>query len=199
MQERDGIAEIRSLLNAFPTEPIDVIGQLKKYGVVGMLKARDKLGRRILFLNAEKWDPDEISSEQMTIMGLYLLERGLRDDDMMTNGIVFIHSCSGMGLKHAKLYTLHKTLRIINICWYSYPLKVKGIYYVNVPIYLVYLYKLVKPFLTSKFKERLKLSTKDNTFETLHENLSPDLLPKCVGGILEDEEAFDWEFLETKL
>ncbi|ODM86908.1 Retinaldehyde-binding protein 1 [Orchesella cincta] len=143
----------------FPTERVDVIGQLKKYGVVGILKARDKLGRRIILLNAEKWDPDEISSEQMTIMGLYLLEEG----------------------------------------FYSYPLKVKGIYYVNVPIYLAYLYKLVKPFLTTKFKERLKLSTKNNTFETLHENFSPDLLPKCLGGILEDEDAFDWEFLETKL
>ncbi|ODM87509.1 hypothetical protein Ocin01_19173 [Orchesella cincta] len=130
MQERDGIAEIRSLLNeflksgegsekvreyissvtqddtliriylkgrkyranyawetlkrnaevrfdkypeVFPTEPIDVIGQLKNVEISCILP------------NLEKWDPDEISSEQMTIMGLYLLERGLRDDDMMTN------------------------------------------------------------------------------------------------------------------
>ncbi|ODM92032.1 Retinaldehyde-binding protein 1 [Orchesella cincta] len=206
----------------FPDDIQETASQIKKYGVLAMLKSRDKFGRRIAILNGgkiclieivcfmsrfiinrimrtlEKWNPDEINAELMTKFGVCFFERELFDDDVMTNGIIFIQNCAGMGFRHARMYTLHVMLRLLNVGWYAFPLKVGGVYYINVPSYLVYMLKLVRPFFSKKLKERFIASTREKKFEALHENISPDLLPKCLGGTQEDDDAFDWEFLQFK-
>ncbi|ODM89227.1 Mariner Mos1 transposase [Orchesella cincta] len=182
----------------FPDDTHDTASQIKTLGVMAMLKSRDEFGRRIVYVNGEKWNPDEISFDLMTTFGIYFTERELFDDDVMTNGIIFIHNCSGMGFKHARMFTLRNMLKWLNIYWRARPLKVGGVYFINVPSFAVYLVKLIKPFFSQKLKERFIVSTRDKKFETLHEKLSPNLLPKCLGGTQEDDEAFDWEFLQSK-
>ncbi|ODM92034.1 Alpha-tocopherol transfer protein-like [Orchesella cincta] len=78
------------------------------------------------------------------------------------------------------------------------PTESGALYVVNLPSYLIFLYKLIKPFFSKKLKERFIVSTTDKKFDLLHENIPPELLPKCLGGIQEDDDAFDWEFLQPK-
>ncbi|ODM94238.1 Retinaldehyde-binding protein 1 [Orchesella cincta] len=182
----------------FPDDTHDTASQIKTLGVMAMLKSRDEFGRRIVYLNGEKWNPDKISFDLITTFGVYFTEKELFDDDVMTNGIILIHNCSGMGFKHARMYTLHNMLKWLNIYWRARPLKVGELYFINVPSFAVYPVKLIKPFFSKKLKEKFIVSTRDKKFETLHEKLSPDLLPKCLGGTLDDDEAFDWEFLQFK-
>ncbi|ODM88953.1 Alpha-tocopherol transfer protein [Orchesella cincta] len=188
-------AEIRfeTYPEIFPSSlPKNAMWLIENYAI-GFLKARDSKGRRIGFFNGSLWDPEKYSMELLTIVATYYAELMLKDKDAMDNGVVFIQQCSGMGMKHAKLYTIPSMLRLINVFWYSYPLKLKGVYYINVPVLLTFLYGIIKPFFPNKLKERFLMTSTTKKFEALHEKLSPDILPKCLGGNLEYHEAVDTE------
>ncbi|ODM87850.1 Clavesin-2 [Orchesella cincta] len=73
----------------------------------------------------------------------------------------------------------------------AYPIKLKGFYYINVPSYVRYLFKIIQPFLSKKLKERMVLMGTGERFETLHNIVSPELLPKFLGGVHENEAAFE--------
>ncbi|ODM86898.1 Retinaldehyde-binding protein 1 [Orchesella cincta] len=168
---------------------------LFKTGVMGFLKTRDDLGRRIVYFNGGKWEPSEISLEQMTSAATHFIDRLMLDEDVINNGVIIVQNCTGMGMKHFKAYSLRGMLQQINIFCYAYPVKVKACYYLNVPFYALYLHKLVKPFLSKKLKERFIVSTTDRQFEVLHENISPKLLPKLLGGVCDNDEVTDWDLL----
>ncbi|ODM89533.1 Retinaldehyde-binding protein 1 [Orchesella cincta] len=133
----------------FPETVPDSFLSIFKTGVVSLLKTRDHLGRRILCFNFGKWEPSEISLEQITAT-------------------------------------------------YTYPIRLKAFYYLNLPSYALYVHKFVKPFLSKKLKERLIISTTDRKFEVLHENISPKLLPKFLGGTCENETALDLDIIYNK-
>ncbi|ODM88565.1 Alpha-tocopherol transfer protein-like [Orchesella cincta] len=142
------------------------------------------------------WDPDKCSIQELNILTLSVFERVLLDEDGLNNGLIFVQDNSGMGMAQAKHYTLGTMLRILNIYWYSFPLKVKGVYFVNVPSVLTYVYDLKKPFMPKKLQERFLLTTTSRGFKDLHQHVSPDFLPKALGGNLEAREAIDSEFME---
>ncbi|ODM88950.1 Retinaldehyde-binding protein 1 [Orchesella cincta] len=170
--------------------------QLINNHVYGALKARDKLGRRIICFNAGKWDPKEISVDELAGVVTHHLDLMLTDEDVLSNGIVYIQNCEDIGMKHVKEYSLHRMLRMLDIFCYAYPIQIKGIYYLNVPFYARYVYKIIRPFLPKKIKERLIISSNDQKFAALHDQLSPRILPKFLGGHLENEEAFDMTMLQ---
>ncbi|CAL8116899.1 unnamed protein product [Orchesella dallaii] len=175
----------------FPENPPIIGYRLQAEGYGGILKARDKFGRRIMCFNTAEWNPDEVSMDQLTASLTFLMDRLILDKDAINNGMLFLQNCDGFGWKHAKQYTLHAMKRHLNIFWYSYPIKFKGVYYVNCPSYVGYLYKMIKPFLKKKIQERIFILTKDKSFEMLHEKLPPKILPKFLGGDIENDRALE--------
>ncbi|CAL8116893.1 unnamed protein product, partial [Orchesella dallaii] len=143
LRERDeaGLAEMRCLIE-------------ERDGKVGCLKCRDNEGRRFGVWNAENWNPDEISLDQICAIAAYYMDSLLFDEDALNNGLVIIFNCAGMGLKQGRQFTLRAMLRFLYVFWYAYPIKVKGIYVINVPFYLQYLYQIISPFFTKKLKQR---------------------------------------------
>ncbi|ODM89222.1 Retinaldehyde-binding protein 1 [Orchesella cincta] len=191
-------AEVRFIEypEVFQDSAPDFMLPLIRNGIFGLLKAEDQKGRRIICYNGGKWNPDEISLQQITTAWTYFLDLALRDKySMINNGLIFIQNNSGLGMKHVKVHTLPAMLRLWNIFYRAYPLKVKEVYYVNVPYFCQFLFKIIQPFISKKFKERLIMSTTDKGFQVLHQNISPTILPKFLGGVLENEEAFDQELL----
>ncbi|CAL8116935.1 unnamed protein product [Orchesella dallaii] len=180
----------------FPQKYPEELHSLQENPLLGVLKSRDSLGRRIMFINASDWEPDQHSMEIMTIASVLLAERLLLDEDALTNGIVFIQQCSGVGMKQAHQYTLRAMRRLVNIFWYAFPLKIKEIYYLNVPTVLSCAFAMVRPFLTKKLKERLNVTGTGKPSNKIYENFSPNILPKCLGGVLDIHDAVDTSFLK---
>ncbi|CAL8116907.1 unnamed protein product [Orchesella dallaii] len=182
----------------FPEYPPEILYSLQKKGVGGILKARDEFGRRVICVNSAEVNPDEVSIEQVTAISTHSADRLLMDEDAMTNGVVYVQNNDGIGWKHIKHYTLPVMLRALNIFWYSYPIKVGGVYQMNCPSYSRYIIAIIKPFLSKKLKERIIISTvNDKKFTNLHEKLSPKILPKFLGGDLENEDAFEMDFFHS--
>ncbi|CAL8116915.1 unnamed protein product [Orchesella dallaii] len=101
----------------FPETLPTPIYELRQRGFSGMLKARDPFGRRVICMNADEWNPDEISMEQVTSGMTNFADRLLLDEDGMTNGIICIGNFHGIEWKHVKELTLPALLRILNIFW----------------------------------------------------------------------------------
>ncbi|ODM88364.1 Retinaldehyde-binding protein 1 [Orchesella cincta] len=164
--------------------------------IFGILKGRDSKGRRIAFFQIGGWDTAKCSIDDLAILALPVFERALRDQDCLNNGLIFVQETSGATMAHAKQHTLRAILRFINIYWYSFPLKLKGVYFVNVPSFCTYIYAMIKPFLPKKLKERLLITTTSRGVKDVHQRISPDILPKILGGDLETWEAIDTDFID---
>ncbi|ODM86907.1 Retinaldehyde-binding protein 1 [Orchesella cincta] len=139
----------------FPEEVPDALSNLAKRGVYGLTKTRDKFGRRIICFNTGEWNPNELPFEEFGGAATHFYDKMILDKDVINNGLIIIQNCGGMGLKHARQYTLHNMLLILNVFCLAYPIKLKGLYYVNVPSYVKYLFKIIQPFLSKKLKERM--------------------------------------------
>ncbi|ODM88952.1 Retinaldehyde-binding protein 1 [Orchesella cincta] len=191
-------AEVR--FDSYPetfTDPISKSAlHMRENNAFGVLKHRDSEGRRIVYFNTNEWDIDKVTIKEAMAASLPLIENLLLDKDCLDNGLIFVQECSAMSMKHAGQYTLPAMLRVINLYWFAYPIKVKGVYFVNFPFLLAFLYRIVKPFLPKKLKERLFLTPPSRKFDDLTAQISPTILPKILGGDLELEEAVDPNFLD---
>jgi len=190
-------AEVRFDLypEVFPEAFPEVLCNLKENPILGVLKSRDSLGRRILFTDATKWNPDQYPMEVFTIAFVQLAEGLLLDEDGLNNGFVYIQQCSGVGMKLVREYSLRAIRRLVNVFWYAFPLKIKVIYYVNVPTILSCAFEIARPFLTKKIKERLHIVGPGKDPQQVYDETIPlDILPKCLGGTLEIHEAVDSSF-----
>ncbi|ODM89583.1 Retinaldehyde-binding protein 1 [Orchesella cincta] len=165
--------------------------------VFGILKGRDSQGRIVGYFRSGAWDPSKCTLEELAIIVIPIMEKALLNKDCLNNGIVFVHESGGMGFSHAKHYTFSAIIRFLNIYWHSFPLKVKGLYLVNVPTIFTYIYTMIKPFFPKKLQDRvIFFSTTSRKFKELHQRLSPDILPTFLGGTLDPREANDPEFID---
>ncbi|ODM89584.1 Clavesin-1 [Orchesella cincta] len=164
--------------------------------IFGILKGRDSEGRLVGYFRSGMWDPSKCTLEDLARTALPVMEKVLLNDDCLNNGLVFIHESGGMGFAHAKHYTFSLIMRMLNIYWHSFPMKLKGLYLVNVPSVFTYIYTMAKPFAPKKLKDRILLSTTSRKFKDLHQRISPDILPTFLGGTLDPREANDPEFID---
>ncbi|XP_035215785.1 clavesin-2-like isoform X2 [Stegodyphus dumicola] len=65
-------------------------------------------------------------------------------------------------------------------CW---PCRLKGIYVINEPLYLHYVYRIMYPFFTKKLKQRCHIY--GDNMKPLHKHIPRDMLPYELGGTAE--------------
>ncbi|ODM92248.1 Retinaldehyde-binding protein 1 [Orchesella cincta] len=167
----------------FPQNYPVQVHALRENPILGVLKHRDSLGRRIMVMNAADWNPEEYSLEILTIASIVMIEKLLLDDDGLSNGIVYIQQCSGVGMKQAQQYTLRAMRRLVSVFWYAFPLQIKGLYFVNVPTILSCAFAM------------LHILGPGTDYQNVYTTISLDTLPKCLGGTLELQDAIDNSFL----
>ncbi|ODM87629.1 Retinaldehyde-binding protein 1, partial [Orchesella cincta] len=178
-------AEVRFIEypEVFQDSAPDFILPLIRNGIFGLLKAEDQKGRRIICYNGGKWNPDEISIQQLTTAGTFFLDLALRDKySMINNGLIFIQNNSGLGMKHVKPFISKKfkervSVAAINIRRCKEPAHLKG--YLSVG--------LISIINNSSLFQQL---TKDLRFSTkiFHQ-------PSFQNFLLGNEEAFDKDIL----
>jgi len=82
-------------------------------------------------------------------------------------------------------WSLTLLLRCLGLVSDKYPLRLRRIYFLDQPMYFLIIVKIVMTFLPKKFKDRIKLTTR----EKLTEIIPKDSLPIRVGGT--NKEAAD--------
>lgn len=148
-------------------------------GLPGVLDSRDRKGRCVLILNATSWD------YSLTLMNIYrsllfTLEFLLNDVQNQANGFVVIVDWTEFSYKQSTYLKPGVLKIIIEGLQDCYPVKFKGVHFINQPWYVEAALTCIKPFLKEKTRERLYMH--GNNLSTLHEHVTKDILPAEFGG-----------------
>ncbi|CAL8116937.1 unnamed protein product [Orchesella dallaii] len=182
----------------FPNEvPRDLIHDLVGRQLLGVLKNRDKFGRRIVFFDMTKWDINHISLDDLTMAGTIAADIFWRDPEVLEGGIVVVENTIGFGLGHAKQHTMGRMLRMRNVFVQSFPISLQGIFYLQMPYLFTLVFKMSKHLFPKKVRSRMFCYSSNQEPTELYDIAPPEILPEWMGGKLSIEEAAEGqEFYE---
>nr|XP_005893023.1 PREDICTED: alpha-tocopherol transfer protein [Bos mutus] len=159
--------------------PRSILGLLKS-GYVGVLRARDPTGSKVLIYRIAHWDPKVFTAYDAFRVSLITSELIVQEVETQRNGIKAVFDLEGWQFAHAFQITPSVAKKIAAVLTDSFPLKVRGIHLINEPIIFHAVFSMIKPFLTEKIKERIHMHG-DNYKQSLLQYF-PDILPLEYGG-----------------
>ncbi|XP_035233802.1 clavesin-1-like [Stegodyphus dumicola] len=159
-----------------------VVRRFLQANVIGFLPYRDSKGSALLYLKAERWDPDQISADDAIFGAIVSIFSAIENPVNQVAGIVVI-----IDLKHLKLqqiiaissWLILGTQAMQRCC----PFMVKEVHIINVPPVFKAAWKLIKPLISDKIRKRI-IFHKSIEWKTLHNLISPNILPSELGGFL---------------
>uniref|UniRef100_A0A1A9USN9 CRAL-TRIO domain-containing protein n=1 Tax=Glossina austeni TaxID=7395 RepID=A0A1A9USN9_GLOAU len=158
----------------------------KAKGMFCGLKQRDKLGRRVIIIRIEQWDP-KILDRQVLLNVTYPILNLLRlEPDTQINGWIFILDLKGLNYTHVLAMTPRLIKTLIDFVLHFLPMRARGYHIVNNPFFFQPIFKLVKQFLPEEFRSLVMMHGKN--MSELHRYIAPECLPECYGGTAEDVE-----------
>ncbi|XP_036763411.2 alpha-tocopherol transfer protein isoform X2 [Manis pentadactyla] len=141
--------------------PRSILGLLKA-GYLGVLRARDPTGSKVLIYRIACWDPKVFTAYDVFRVSLITSELIVQEVETQRNGVKAIFDLEGWQFSHAFQITPSVAKKIAAVLTDSYPLKVRGIHLINEPIIFGAVFSMVKPFLTEKIKGRCSLIMADH-------------------------------------
>ncbi|XP_045311086.1 alpha-tocopherol transfer protein isoform X1 [Leopardus geoffroyi] len=159
--------------------PRSILGLLKA-GYLGVLRARDPTGSKVLIYRIAQWDPKVFTAYDVFRVSLITSELIVEEVETQRNGIKAVFDLEGWQFSHAFQITPSVAKKIAAVLTDSFPLKVRGIHLINEPIIFHAVFSMIKPFLTEKIKERIHMHG-NNYKQSLLQHF-PDILPLEYGG-----------------
>lgn len=160
---------------------------------------RDQFGRRILVIELGKnWKHKEVSLDEVFKGNVLFSEAALLENDTQVHGCVVIFDMNGLSMTQAMQFTPGFAKRIVDWLQDAVALRIKAIHIINQPTIFNLVFKLFKPFLREKLKNRIHFHATDR--ESLHKHMSPKFLPPIYGGTIEIPRinGSDWYQLLVK-
>lgn len=134
--------------------PRSILGLLKA-GYLGVLRARDPTGSKVLIYRIAHWNPNVFTAYDVFRVSLITSELIVQEVETQRNGIKAIFDLEGWHFSHAFQITPSVAKKIAAVLTDSFPLKVRGIHLINEPIIFHAVFSMIKPFLTEKIKARV--------------------------------------------
>ncbi|XP_055682214.1 clavesin-1-like [Lutzomyia longipalpis] len=164
--------------------------------IIKVMPNRDQRGRRILIIEAGKaWNPKIVTPQDLLKMCIMLVEAAIQGPDTQVNGAIVILDLAGFSVSQAKVIT--PTFIKIIATWIqeSIPIRIKAFHIIHETFIIDVLFKMVKPFLKQKLRDRVFFHGKN--YSSLHKHIPPDYLYTTYGGTLKppncpnQEEMFE--------
>ncbi|XP_059617671.1 clavesin-1-like [Phlebotomus argentipes] len=152
--------------------------------MIKVVPKRDHRRRRILIIEAGKpWNTKRVTPQDLLKMCIMLVEAAIQEPDTQVNGAVIIFDLAGFSVSQARVIT--PTFIKIIATWIqeSIPVRIKAFHIVHETFIIDVLYKMVKPFLKQKLRDRIHFHGKN--YSTLHQHIPPEYLFTTHGGVIE--------------
>lgn len=160
--------------------PVSVLGLLKE-SYLAVLLPRDHAESRVLIYRIGQWNPKDWSAYQVFRVSLMTSEVIAMETQTQRRGIKVIFDLQGWCLGHALQINPSLARKISSVLSDSFPLKVRGIHLVNVPLFFRPVFAMIRPFLPEKIKQRIHVHGSDYE-DSLADFFSPPVLPAEYGG-----------------
>ncbi|CAO1439479.1 unnamed protein product [Diamesa serratosioi] len=161
-------------------------------GVLYPLLQRDAEGRNIILLQLGKVDMSIDTSESIFSTSFEICTQLLAHEDTQICGFVNIIDCTGISMNLMSLVSISDIQTLADNVLNSTTMRLKGVYYINIPSFGNVLYEIFKMAMSDKLKSRLFL-LKD--LDELKTKIDGNILPKELGGVIPEAEMIK-EFKE---
>jgi len=192
MDVADSVNILKEYMKQLLGAPIDLAGTvlpLKKLDRVYkeeldvIMPYRAKDGRRIMVCCLGKWNPSKASIHELLLAFYTMLEFIALEPKTQVAGFECIFEGEGFGFTQFRNTTPTGMLNLIKCVQDRSPIVIRGIHLINTPrLFNMVFNNMVKPFLNEKLKDRIYTHTSN---AELHAKISPEALPKKLGGKLE--------------
>lgn len=157
------------------------IQKLLEIGVFLPLLERDDKGRTIIFIRVAAHNPYIHKQDDVFKVGLMTLDLVLdKMEDVSVYGVVAIFDMDGVSYGHARQLTTSMIRKAVHSWQDCYPVRVKGLHFINSPIYINVVLNIFRRFMREKMRNRVHVHGYDR--ESLHNIVSKLLLPEEYGG-----------------
>ncbi|XP_074841858.1 alpha-tocopherol transfer protein isoform X2 [Carettochelys insculpta] len=163
--------------NLQPSSVLDLLHA----GYHGALRSRDPHGSKVLVYRIGRWDPKIFTAYDVFRVSLITSELIVRERETQQNGVKAIFDLQGWRFAHAFQISPTVAKRISAVLTDSFPLKVRGIHFINEPLFFHPVLALIKPFLTDKIKQRVYMHGSDY-IQSLTHHFPASILPQEYGG-----------------
>ncbi|KAK7944381.1 hypothetical protein WMY93_000109 [Mugilogobius chulae] len=160
--------------------PQSVLGLLRE-AYHAVLPLRDHSGSRVLLYRIGQWNPKDWSAIQVFRVSLMTSEVIAMEPQTQRRGLKVIFDIQGWCLGHALQVTPSLARKISSVLSDSFPLKVRGIHLLNVPLFFRPVLAMIRPFLPEKIRQRIHVHGYNYT-DSLADFFSAPVLPPEYGG-----------------
>ncbi|XP_047987674.1 clavesin-1 [Leguminivora glycinivorella] len=163
------------------------------HNVVNVMKGRDDKGRRVLIVNAGgTWDPKKVNADQLFRLFYLIHEAAMLEPESQVRGTVVIMDFNNMGWTQTMGLTPSFSKRLLTFIQDAMPLRLKEVHFVKQPMVFNVVWKMFKPFVREKLKNRIFFH--GSKMSSLHEHLAPSHLPSDYAGELPaiDYRGAEW-------
>nr|XP_045595423.1 alpha-tocopherol transfer protein-like isoform X5 [Procambarus clarkii] len=150
-------------------------------GLMLPLPGYDHLGRKVFLSRAGEYDPKDVSVDEVNKACLTILTVFAEEDEQSTiTGTVMVLDVEKMTLAHMTGYTPSVVKKSMVLWQEGYPMRPKGLNYINTPAAFDTVFNIFKSFMKEKMKKRVHLH--GNDLESLHRQVPKEVLPVEYGG-----------------
>lgn len=160
-------------------------------GVTGVLAQRDKLGRKVVIFRPGRWTPSKYPVYDIFKTNYLTLSKLIQDEETQVSGIILLADLKGVGFGHLTHTTPFFIKRVVSLLQDSFPMRMKGVHYLNEPTLFDIFFTIARQFMKKKLLERIHLHGKD--MSKLAEFIDVEHLPEDYGGKAPPFSNEDWK------
>ncbi|XP_050697219.1 alpha-tocopherol transfer protein-like isoform X7 [Eriocheir sinensis] len=150
-------------------------------GILLPLTGYDYMGRRVMLGRLGHYNPSK-NSANMLFKALSMVTDCMLEEDEQASvtGYVAIGDNADMSLSHVYIFTPSIAKKAMVLWQDGYPMRPKGLNYINTPEAFNTVFNIFKSFMKEKMKRRVHIHGSD--MESLYKEVPRDILPVEYGG-----------------
>ncbi|KAK9496439.1 hypothetical protein O3M35_013279 [Rhynocoris fuscipes] len=157
------------------------IQELLRIGVFLPILERDDQGRLVIIIRIAAHNPYLHKQDDVFKVGLMTLDLLLsKTPHPSIYGVIAIFDMEGVSIGHARQLTVKMIKRAVHSWQDCYPVRVKGLHFINSPSYINVVLNIFRRFMREKLKNRIHVHGYD--IPSLHNFTSKKILPEEYGG-----------------
>lgn len=152
------------------------------------LMERDVEGKRIIFVQARRFDTSKFTSaDAVRLLGLIVMTL-MEEEETQIAGISTISDYSNVSYSYFKLFSI-KDIKDFAECAKNASVgREKENYFVNLPVFAAFLFEIGRKALNEKLRQRLITA---RSMDHLKAHIDTSLLPKELGGCFTEDEMME--------
>jgi hypothetical protein len=166
----------------------DKMMALYKAGYIYPLRDRDEDGRKLIFIQLKRLDPDYFTSADAIRLSAVVSTALMEEEETQIAGTATIIDHEGMTMRHSSMFTVTDIVDFAD-CIKNSVGRHKKLYVVNLPPFAVFLLEAARATLSDKLKKRIVIAKDMNDLKNY---IDPLLLPREYGGKYTESEHKDY-------